>query len=125
MQARVVAELDRNLGECPECRLSFCTLCRAAWHYPNPCKIDNFRKLVAEYIAASPEERLRLEKRFGKANMQRIYIKYQDEQYLQANTKVSLGARPPPAGCSLTRPRPRSPARRARRTCPRWTAATN
>lgn len=87
-----------RLRQCSQCFFSFCAFCRRTWHGPiTPCTIAHSEKLVLEYLAAEEgsAERHTIEKRFGRANVQKLVLTYEEEkankEWLHASTMECPG----------------------------------
>ncbi|EIM92759.1 RWD-domain-containing protein [Stereum hirsutum FP-91666 SS1] len=72
-----------RLRTCQSCGYSFCSFCRRTWHGPiSDCPMPVFEQFVQEYMSL-PEEspsRRALEQRYGKANIARLVLKYEEEK---------------------------------------------
>ncbi|XP_041375612.1 E3 ubiquitin-protein ligase RNF14-like [Gigantopelta aegis] len=71
-QVPVIFDHDSSIASCSACHYVFCVHCKLVYHGLSPCKIkaDELSKLREEYQNASPEEKLFLEKRYGKRTIQ-------------------------------------------------------
>jgi len=71
-----------RLRTCPSCGHSFCSFCKRTWHGPlAPCPMVESGALVRQYVAMADDspEKLLMERRYGKKNMQRLVAKYEEE----------------------------------------------
>ncbi|KAG9029063.1 translation termination inhibitor protein itt1 [Tulasnella sp. JGI-2019a] len=81
-----------NLRCCPGCDFSFCLACRKTWHGPLIACSSVNDELIQSYLSAEPksEERLRIEKQYGKKLIDRLVIEYeearQNKEWMEANT---------------------------------------
>jgi len=87
-----------RLRQCPRCAFTFCAFCRRTWHGPlDKCPIAQYEYLALEYLEAEEgsEERRKLERRFGKANMRRLVTTYEEEkanlQWLKSSAMMCPG----------------------------------
>ncbi|ORX36001.1 hypothetical protein BD324DRAFT_581472 [Kockovaella imperatae] len=84
--------------QCPKCHYSFCLYCSATWHGPHtPCAFPQTSALVLEYLSY-PEgsfSRLAMEKRRGKANLERMVAQWREDQenrkWLESKTRACSG----------------------------------
>jgi E3 ubiquitin-protein ligase RNF14 len=107
-----------RLRSCSACSLSFCAFCRRTWygqsfrlcsffnsrscrHGPHtPCPIAQSEKLVRDYLAL-PEgssERVFMERRFGRENVLRLVMAFEEAQATQEWLKSSTTPCP---GCNV------------------------
>ncbi|WWD17839.1 hypothetical protein CI109_102283 [Kwoniella shandongensis] len=86
---------------CPKCNYSFCLYCQATWHGPHtPCAFPQTSLIVAEYLSypEGSEGRRKMEASKGKANLERILAKYEEDE---ANKKWLEGSTRACAGCGV------------------------
>jgi len=72
-----------RLRTCLDCGYSFCAYCRRTWHGPlSDCPISATESFVLEYMELPEDspERMILERRFGKKNIQKLVSKFEEEQ---------------------------------------------
>ncbi|GAA5950485.1 hypothetical protein JCM21900_004822 [Sporobolomyces salmonicolor] len=75
---------EEKLRVCPSCNFAFCVFCRKGWHGArNACSLPQSTAIVSQYLSASPDERQRLELRYGAANLKRLVAAYEEERALQ------------------------------------------
>jgi len=82
-----------RLRSCSACGFSFCAYCRRTWHGPlSECKLSSSESLAAKYMAL-PEgssERQLMERRYGRANLQRLVAQFEEDEankkWLQEST---------------------------------------
>ena len=88
-QSPVLIENGSTLGMCPKCSFAFCTLCNRSYHGVQPCPIDDsqLKKLRVQYLNAGPEERLQLEKRYGRRNLKYAAEDMISEEWISKNSK--------------------------------------
>ena len=84
--------------QCPACSYSFCLYCSATWHGAHaPCSFPQTSALVLEYLSFPPDspERLRMEQRRGRKNMDRMVAKYledeENKKWLDERTRACAG----------------------------------
>ena len=83
---------------CPSCSFSFCLYCSATWHGPHtPCAFSKASAIVQEYLSfpEGSEERLRMESRRGKSNIERMVAKWREDEenkkWLEEKTRACSG----------------------------------
>lgn len=83
---------------CPSCQFSFCLYCSATWHGPHtPCAFSKASAIVEEYLSLpeGSDERLRIEQRRGKSNIERMVAKWREEEenkkWLAEKTRACSG----------------------------------
>nr|CAD7447067.1 unnamed protein product [Timema bartmani] len=88
-QYPVIQEPEENMATCPECRYTFCVLCKKVYHGVAPCamRTDERAKLVAEYQAASSEEKVLLEQRYGRTQLQNLVSTSMSETWIHDNSR--------------------------------------
>ncbi|KAI0082237.1 hypothetical protein K474DRAFT_1688223 [Panus rudis PR-1116 ss-1] len=86
-----------RLRECPECGFSFCAYCKRTWHGPHSqCPLAVTDALTLKYIElpeGSPE-RVAMERRYGRANLQRLVAQYEEDKANQEWLKAQTTACP-------------------------------
>eukprot|EP00043_Microstomoeca_roanoka_P008263 m.79653 g.79653 ORF g.79653 m.79653 type:complete len:487 (-) comp14168_c0_seq2:355-1815(-) len=85
-QKPVIIESEVTMGRCAACTLTFCVLCRRAYHGVNECKITDFVALLKEYKGADEEHKALLEKRYGKKRFERAAEEEASLTYLRDQT---------------------------------------
>lgn len=70
---------------------SFCIFCQKTWHGPtNACSLPRSSRIVTAFLEGTPEERLALERRYGKANIERLVKVVEEDrvnrEWLERNT---------------------------------------
>ena len=86
----VLIEKESSMGVCPGCTFAFCIFCKLAYHGIAPCKLvkpDDIKKLRDEYNAASKDEKVFLEKRYGKNQLRHIFDDLFTSEWLESNAK--------------------------------------
>ena len=88
-QSPVLIENGSSIGMCPRCYFAFCTLCKRSYHGVQPCPIDEaeLKTLRIKYANASPEERLKLERKYGKRNLKYAVEDMISEDWISKNSK--------------------------------------
>nr|CAD7200956.1 unnamed protein product [Timema douglasi] len=88
-QYPVIQEPEENMATCPECRYTFCVLCKKVYHGVAPCamRTEERAKLVAEYQEASSEEKALLEQRYGKSQLQNLVATMMSETWIHNNSR--------------------------------------
>jgi hypothetical protein len=82
-----------SMRECPKCSFTVCAYCLKVWHGRSPCSLASSSALVQEYQSHEPGsvERLKMEQRFGRANLERLVRTEMEEQanreWMEANAK--------------------------------------
>lgn len=83
---------------CPSCHFSFCLYCSATWHGPHtPCAFSKASAIVQEYLSypEGSDERLRIEARRGKSNIERMVAKWREDEenkkWLDEKTRACSG----------------------------------
>ncbi|KJA25945.1 hypothetical protein HYPSUDRAFT_64171 [Hypholoma sublateritium FD-334 SS-4] len=72
-----------RLRQCPRCAFTFCAFCKRTWHGPlDKCPIAQYEDLALAYLAAQEgsEERAKLDRRYGRANIRRLVAAYEEEK---------------------------------------------
>lgn len=88
-QSPVLLENGSTIGMCAKCSFAFCTMCRRSYHGVSACPINEseFADLRRKYATAGPEEKLRLEKRYGRQNLKYALEDAVSEEWIKANSK--------------------------------------
>nr|CAD7429366.1 unnamed protein product [Timema monikensis] len=88
-QYPVIQEPEENMATCPECRYTFCVLCKKVYHGVAPCamRTEERAKLVAEYQVASSEEKVLLEQRYGRSQLQNLVSTIMSETWIHNNSR--------------------------------------
>ena len=89
-QMPVLIEKESSMGVCPGCTFAFCIFCRLGYHGLAPCKLvkpDEIRKIRDEYSTASDEEKIFMEKRYGKKQLKHIFEDLFTAEWLESNAK--------------------------------------
>lgn len=72
-----------RLRTCPRCEFAFCAFCRRTWHGPiSQCPLRVTESFVMEYmgLAEGDVRRNEIERRWGKRNVERLVLKYEEER---------------------------------------------
>lgn len=72
-----------RLRTCPRCEFSFCAFCRRTWHGPiSECPLRVTESFVTEYmgLAEGDVRRSEIERRWGKRNVERLVMKYEEDR---------------------------------------------
>lgn len=92
----VMREVDDKMAVCSSCRFVFCIFCKMTYHGVEPCKLksEEKRQIVEEYEQADKETKFRLEKRYGKKQLQAMVQVHKSESWISTNSKAcpSCGA---------------------------------
>lgn len=86
---------------CPKCQFSFCINCASTWHGPHTvCPLSATDAILSEYLRYPPgsAERLRIEKQRGKANIDKLIAKWQEDE---ANKAWILSQTSACTGCGV------------------------
>merc|ERR1712226_1302633 len=77
------------MGQCPACSLAFCIYCKATWDGVSPCKFKtkDQRKVLEQYTSASEEERVFMERRYGKKQLSEMSANLASEDYLATKAR--------------------------------------
>jgi len=88
-QCPTMIDRETNMGQCPQCSLTFCIYCKATYHGVSPCKFKSKeqRALVLKYSKGTDDEKLFLEKRYGKKQLQQAMALMLSEDYVQDNAR--------------------------------------
>ena len=89
-QCPTMIDRETNLGQCPACSFAFCIYCKATYHGVSPCKFKTKeqRSILDKYSNASHEEKLFMEKRYGKKQLATMSSNLASEDYLANNAKM-------------------------------------
>ncbi|XP_073990834.1 E3 ubiquitin-protein ligase RNF14-like isoform X2 [Rhodnius prolixus] len=92
----VMREVDDKMAVCSSCRFVFCIFCKMTYHGVEPCKLksEEKRQIVEEYEQGDNETKFRLEKRYGKKQLQAMVQVHKSESWISTNSKAcpSCGA---------------------------------
>ncbi|KAI6020796.1 hypothetical protein BKA83DRAFT_1432233 [Pisolithus microcarpus] len=85
-----------RLRECHSCGYSFCSVCKRTWHGPHtPCPLPVTSKIILAYLAASEDERIRLERHYGRTSVQRMVRQHKEDEenrkWLESSTTECPG----------------------------------
>lgn len=86
---------DDLLTICPKCNFAFCFVCKRSWHgYYEYCRVQEPSLAIIEgYINGDTELRLKLEREWGKNNMQLYVRNFEAEksfrQYMEENRNMA------------------------------------
>ncbi|KAG1889377.1 hypothetical protein F4604DRAFT_839128 [Suillus subluteus] len=72
-----------RLRTCPRCEFVFCAFCRRTWHGPiSDCPLQMTESFVMEYVglAEGDVRRLEIERRWGRRNVERLVLKYEEDR---------------------------------------------
>ncbi|KAI0307581.1 RWD-domain-containing protein [Multifurca ochricompacta] len=86
-----------RLRTCHRCNYSFCSFCKRTWHGPlSDCPIQVAEKLVIEYMETAEDSpvRKRMEQRYGKKNLEKLVVKYEEDRANREWLKKSTMACP-------------------------------
>ncbi|KAK9508202.1 hypothetical protein O3M35_007918 [Rhynocoris fuscipes] len=85
----VMRDADEKVAECSSCRFAFCVFCKMAYHGVEPCRLkdEEKRKIVEEYEQGDEETKFKLEKRYGKKQLQNMIQIYKSEDWISSNSK--------------------------------------
>lgn len=88
-QTPTMIDRETNMGQCPMCQLTFCIYCKATYHGVSPCKFKSKeqRALVLKYSKGTDDEKLFMEKRYGKKQLQQAMALMLSEDYVQDNAR--------------------------------------
>jgi hypothetical protein len=76
-----------------DCGFTYCLYCNKAWHGKAPCNLLSSTALIERYQKASEGSTTRreMELRYGKANLERMILKHEEEtqnrEYIESNTQ--------------------------------------
>jgi len=89
-QTPVLKETDETMGICPSCKYSFCTLCKRCYHGISKCPVNSkeLLKLREQYLAATDDEKLALEKRYGRKVLKNAVEELYSESWLSQFTQT-------------------------------------
>lgn len=76
---------DDLLTVCPSCKYAFCYVCKRSWHgYYQYCRVQEPSiQIVRNYIDGDDETRLKLEREWGKKNMELYVRNFEAEESFQ------------------------------------------
>lgn len=82
-------EEDSNMALCPNCKFSFCVLCKRTWHGISPCKMlpQDIKELKEAYETGDKEVQESLELQYGKKYLERAFQEYDSSSWIKSNTK--------------------------------------
>ncbi|KAI4476313.1 hypothetical protein M0804_013681 [Polistes exclamans] len=88
-QYPVSRDLNEGMANCPVCQYAFCVYCKMVYHGIEPCKVASTEKqqLVNDYQAASDNEKLLMEKRYGKKQLQILVENTMSENWIKVNSQ--------------------------------------
>ena len=89
-QCPTMIDRETNLGQCPACSFAFCIYCKATYHGVSPCKFKTKeqRGILDKYAKASHDERLFMERRYGKKQLTTMSANLASEDYLADKAKM-------------------------------------
>ena len=89
-QCPTMIDRETNLGQCPACSFAFCIYCKATYHGVSPCKFKTKeqRGILDQYAKASHEEKLFMERRYGKKQLTTMSANLASEDYLADKAKM-------------------------------------
>ncbi|OWF45776.1 E3 ubiquitin-protein ligase RNF14-like [Mizuhopecten yessoensis] len=92
-QYPVMLDRESNMGSCPSCSYSFCTLCKLVFHGKSPCRVkaDGFKKLREEYQNADEENKRFLEKKYGKKTIEQALEEAFTNDWMESFAKQCPG----------------------------------
>jgi E3 ubiquitin-protein ligase RNF14 len=85
----VMVDQEFCMGSCPACYYVFCIFCKRTFHGLSPCgmKEEQMKVLRDEYIKAVGQEKLQLERRYGKRLLRTLVEDSLSEEWLHENSK--------------------------------------
>ena len=88
-QYPVSCEPNDQMANCPMCQYAFCIYCKMVYHGIEPCRAQTTEthQLVTEYQEASIEQKLQLEKRYGKKQLQVLVENTMSEDWIKTNSQ--------------------------------------
>jgi len=88
-QCPTMIDRDTNMGHCPACQFAFCIYCKATYHGVSPCKFKSSeqRAILERYKNSSGEERIFLEKRYGKKQLATMSATLASEDYMASHAR--------------------------------------
>jgi len=88
-QCPTMIDRETNMGHCPACHLAFCIYCKATYHGVSPCKFKSSeqRAILERYKNSSGEERIFLEKRYGKKQLATMSATLASEDYMASHAR--------------------------------------
>jgi len=88
-QCPTLIDRETNMGQCPGCRFAFCIYCKATYHGVSPCKFKSSeqRAILERYKNSSGEERVFLEKRYGKKQLATMSATLASEDYMASHAR--------------------------------------
>lgn len=88
-QTPVILEPDCSMGICPSCGFVFCIYCKMVYHGVASCqfKAEERKKIRDEYLKADKEEKLKMERRFGRRTLQMLVDEALSEEWVKNNSK--------------------------------------
>ena len=86
-QYPTVIDTNSDLGHCPQCFLAFCIYCRTAYHGVSPCRFEEKHLILKKYLTGTEEDKLQMERKFGKKHLRNLSDNLASKEYLAENTK--------------------------------------
>eukprot|EP00092_Neocalanus_flemingeri_P032850 GFUD01035727.1.p1 GENE.GFUD01035727.1~~GFUD01035727.1.p1 ORF type:complete len:851 (+),score=264.61 GFUD01035727.1:38-2590(+) len=88
-QCPTMIDRETNMGQCPACQLAFCIYCKATYHGVSPCKFKSAeqRTILERYKNSTGEERIFLEKRYGKKQLATMSATLASEDYMASHAR--------------------------------------
>ena len=85
----VIMDQEASMGSCDSCGFVFCIFCKQTYHGVSPCKIkgEEMTRLREEYLAATGEEKKKMERRYGRHVLKHLVENSLSEQWLQEKSK--------------------------------------
>lgn len=85
----VMRDTDEKMAVCPSCSYVFCVFCKMTYHGVEPCRLKNEEKmkLLNEYEGGDENTKSRLEKRYGKKQIQLLLQDIKSESWISTNSK--------------------------------------
>lgn len=72
---------QEKLRVCPSCDFAFCCICLHTWHgIRNPCAFPQSSLIVSSWLEGDEVERTLLERRYGRANVERMVRVFEEER---------------------------------------------
>ncbi|XP_011314639.1 E3 ubiquitin-protein ligase RNF14 [Fopius arisanus] len=87
-QYPVSKEPNEKMASCPSCQYTFCVNCKMVYHGIEPCRFTaaDKQRLVSEYEAATDAQKLALENRYGKKQLQMLVENTMSENWISNNS---------------------------------------
>lgn len=87
----MVPDKDSQLASCTDCGFAFCSNCRYTFHGVSPCRMfrndKDRREIVSRYQAAGDEEKIAIEKLYGKNQLEKAVNEFLSQQWIDEWSK--------------------------------------